>query len=455
MAASREQIRGEGVFQNITPFLQQRHVPGKGRRVAGHIDDAPGREAVQGLDGVGVEALPGRIHDDHVGFYALALQFQCRRACVAAEKFRVFNAVALGVVFRILHRLGDHLHADDLSGGGGHGQGDGANAAVEVQNGVVLGDLRLLDGGLIEPLGLMVVHLIEGPGGQPEGKAAEGVLNIARAVEGEEFVSQHRVALPGVDGQHQGSEAGNLLKAADQLLRTGDLPAVDDKTHQNLPGDSAPADIDMPQQTLMGHFIIGSHPVLVYIIYDRILDPVRFLRQDQAAVIFHHIMGSGPEESCVGTVFLRCHGVLGLVPVAAAGGGGEDLHLVQILTADPVQAGAHPLGLQPGFLLVVHVPEIAAAAELGNRALPVAAVGGFFQDLHDLSCCPGLSGVFNADPVLFPGDGIGDKDRAALDMGNALTLGGVIGNDRFINCVFCQHNSISMVMFRGFSPDFS
>ena len=52
----------------------------------------------------------------------------------------------------------------------------------------------------------------------------------------------------------------------------------------------------MPQQSLMGHFVIGGDPVLVYIIHNRILHPVGFLRQDPAAVIFHHVMGACPEE---------------------------------------------------------------------------------------------------------------------------------------------------------------
>ena len=57
----------------------------------------------------------------------------------------------------------------------------------------------------------MVVHLIEGPGGEAEIQAAEGVLDVAGAVEGDEFVAQHRVALLGVDGEDQCGEAGDLL----------------------------------------------------------------------------------------------------------------------------------------------------------------------------------------------------------------------------------------------------
>ena len=42
------------------------------------------------------------------------------------------------------------------------------------------------------------------------------------------------------------------------------------------------------------------------------------------------------------------------------------------------------------------MPEIAAAAELCHGARPVAAVGGFFQDLHNLSGSPGFLRLFDA-----------------------------------------------------------
>ena len=53
MGASWEQIGGRGVQQAVAPLFQQRHIPGQGGRVAGHIDDSPGSEPVQCLDGFG------------------------------------------------------------------------------------------------------------------------------------------------------------------------------------------------------------------------------------------------------------------------------------------------------------------------------------------------------------------------------------------------------------------
>ena len=164
MAAPGEEVCGYGVFHGVAPFLQQSHIPGQGGRVAGYIHDPPGSEPVQSFDGVGVQALSGRVDHHHIRVDALLFQRQSRFAGVTAEKFRVLNAVAPGVVPGVLHRLGDHFDANDLARGPGHGQGDGTYTAVKIQHRVVFGDLRLGDGGLVQPLGLVVIDLVEGPG---------------------------------------------------------------------------------------------------------------------------------------------------------------------------------------------------------------------------------------------------------------------------------------------------
>ncbi len=182
MGASGEQVCGLSGNKAEPPFFQQCHIPGQGCRVTGDVDQAAGGHAVNCLDGIGVQTLSRRVHGDDIRADALLFQLQGGLARIAAEKLRVMDAVASGVVPGIGHRLLDDLHADDLARRAGHGQGDGAHAAVQVQNRVVFRDASLLNGGFIQPLGLMVVHLIKGSGGQTEIETAEGILNIAGAV---------------------------------------------------------------------------------------------------------------------------------------------------------------------------------------------------------------------------------------------------------------------------------
>ena len=285
----------------------------------------------------------------------------------------------------------------------------------------------------------MVVDLIEGPGRQPELQAAEGILNIARAVEGDKFVAQDGIAGPGIHRQHQGGKAGNGLQALYKVLCMGQLSAVCHQAHQHLAGNLTTAHINMPQQTLMGSFIIDGNAVVVYIIYYKLLDFVCFRRQDQAAVVLHHPVGACPEKACVRPAFFAGHGVLGLIAVAVAGGCGQQRYFLQAFAADAVQRLLDPVRLQTALLGIVHVPEVAAAAQLGHRAFPVDPVGRFFQKLGDLACRPGFLCLFNAHQAPFADQRIGDKHGAAFNFGNALSLGGVIHDHRFVNLVFCKH----------------
>ncbi len=50
-------------------------------------------------------------------------------------------------------------------------------AAVQIQDGVGFLDFCTGNGQLIQPLRLVVVHLVKGPGRQPEGEAAQGIFN--------------------------------------------------------------------------------------------------------------------------------------------------------------------------------------------------------------------------------------------------------------------------------------
>ena len=124
-------------------------------------------------------------------------------------------------------------------------------------------------------------------------------------------------------------------------------------------------------------------------------------------------------------------------------GRGENGHFCETFPCQSVQAGFYPFRLQPGFFFVVHVPEIAAAAELGNGALPVHPMGRFFEDFHDFPCRPGFLGLFNPQTHPLPGDGVGQEHGAALHVGYPLPFGGVVGDDGLVNLIFGKHYSFA------------
>ena len=218
--------------------------------------------------------------------------------------------------------------------------------------------------------------MVEGPGGQAEGKAAEGVLDPALSVEGDEFIAQDGVAGTGVDGEDQGGEAGDGLQPCDQLGDAVELPAVGHQAHQHLTGNRAPADIDVADEPTVGHLVIDGDAVLVHPVDDQLLDPVGFFGQDQAAVIFDDLMGACFEKARIGALLFPCHRILSLIAIAVAGRRCQDGEFLQILPTDAVQASSHPLSLHPAFFFVIHVVKITTAAELRHRAGPVDAMLG-------------------------------------------------------------------------------
>ena len=76
MGAAGEEVCRHGVFQGIAFFFQERHISCQGGRVAGNIDDPAGGHFGEGFDGIGIQTLTGRIHDDHIRDDAPGFQVQ-------------------------------------------------------------------------------------------------------------------------------------------------------------------------------------------------------------------------------------------------------------------------------------------------------------------------------------------------------------------------------------------
>ena len=159
--------------------------------------------------------------------------------------------------------------------------------------------------------------------------------------------------------------------------------------------------------------------------------------------MLHNLVGSGAEEAGHGLALSHGHRVLGLVPIAQTAGSAQNGNFFQILSRQAVQTVPDTLGLQPQLLVIVHVPEVTAAAQLCRGAFPVDPVGRTLQNFRQLSGGPGLPGLLNAHPNPFPCDGIGDEHGAAVNFGHTHALGGVVGDDGLVNMVLFHHRKRS------------
>lgn len=176
-------------------------------------------------------------------------------ACPAsAQKKRLLAATALPCGQRWPWRsrcLRHDLYADQLPALTCHGKTNGAHAAVEIQQRVVRGQLRVLRSNAVQPLGGKRVDLIEGQWSQPHRHAAKRVLNVARAVQDMVLAAQNDVGVFGVDVEQNGADGRELPpQRGAKLLCVGQLCPGAYQTHHDLPAVRAAPQEDMSHQPL-------------------------------------------------------------------------------------------------------------------------------------------------------------------------------------------------------------
>ena len=74
MRCSGEHVHGEGGGGGVAEGAEAGDVAGEGGGVAGDVDQAVGLHGGDGLQGWGVHALAGRVHDYGVGRYAAGFE---------------------------------------------------------------------------------------------------------------------------------------------------------------------------------------------------------------------------------------------------------------------------------------------------------------------------------------------------------------------------------------------
>ena len=122
-----------------------------------------------------------------------------------------------------------------------------------------------------------MVHLVKGPGRQPEGEAAQGIFIQPGRTGCKRPPLKSHSRLP-IDGQHQSSKARDLLQllqrppAGEACLRSPpDTPAAGRKPSPYARKYAAPG----PSAS----FVIGAYPVLIHVIHHCIPDGVHLRRQ--------------------------------------------------------------------------------------------------------------------------------------------------------------------------------
>ena len=389
----------------------------------------------------------GGIHRDDMGMGALPGQPGGHVGGVAAEEFRIFNAVAPGVLSGVVDGLGDDLGADGPPRLPGQAQGDGADAAVEIQNGLGPGESGVVQGHAVEHLSLGGVDLIEGWHRQSEGKTAHLVHEEVVAPKGTVGIPKDHIGFSLIHTQNDAPQT--RLGSAErnrQFRLMGQGPAVAEQAYQALSG-AVGADIEMTQEPGTHSLIVCGNGKGGHVVLHRLPDPPGALRLEKTVGNVGDRVSPGGVEADAGPV--------------GAGGGGE-LHLVSITlsifrsvyygngglsAADAGQTVLHLLPLKGQLLVIGHVPQGTAAAEGVIGAVGLQPGGRGLQHLCRVAPGAGFSHLVQPDKAFFSPEGVLDEAGHAVGKtGDPRSVGAVAlyGEGRRLGWLFHHSHDSKM-----------
>lgn len=250
----------EGVAEGTEPG----GVPGEGGGIARDVHDAPGLHARCGAEHVLAASGTDRVAHDDVRSEPLLVELRHELSRVGGVKFRMADAVGLCIFLRIADGVGDDLDADDAPGFPGEAEGNGAGAAVGIDDRFLSGELREIEGRAVEHFRLLGIDLKEGIGRDLEAEAAQGAGQRFCAPEAADLRAEDDVARPAlhivVEGDHFRQGLPHFLDPfplAGELHRGGD-----DDGHE--PAVVAHAAHDVAHAALAGLFVVGADAVLIH-----------------------------------------------------------------------------------------------------------------------------------------------------------------------------------------------
>lgn len=422
MGRPGEEVHRGGLLDGVAKRPEPLHVPCQRGGVAGDVYHLFRGHLGDGCHHVPGQTLPGRVHRNDVGTDAVSGQLGGHTRGVAAEKFGVRNAVVGGVGPSVLNGLRDNLGANDPLRPLGQAEGDGPNAAVEVHHGLGSRQGGEVQDHAVKDLGLGGVHLVKGGHRQPEGKAPQGVHQMALSPEGAVGIAQDHVVALFVDPKDHALQVGlGGAESGHQLFRVGEGLAVHQQTAQAFT-QAICTDIEVAEEAGAGPFVVGGDMMGVHIVLHRPAETGAGFGLEEALL---HI-GDG-----VGALLIEADGVvrngeLDLVSITIGIFCGIYNRNEGVAPSDAGETVGHLPVLQLQLLGVGHVPEGAAAAGSVIGTIRRKAGGGGDQYLRHMAPGAGLAHLVQLDKTrLAPESSRDEAGHAVGKAGNPGAVGGV------------------------------
>lgn len=316
---------------------------------------------------------------------ALFVELRHEPARVGGVKFRVGDAVGLRVFLRVFDGGGDDLDADDAAGVPREAEGDGARAAVGVDDRFLSREGREVEGGLVEHFRLLGIHLKERVRRHFEGEAAQGGGERGPAPEAAELRTEDDVARAALHIVVEGHQLRQGVPHFPHPFRlAGEAVGGRDDDGHELPV-IAHAAHDVAHTARAGLLVIRRDAVLIH----------EGLREEEEPVVRFLLDGAGQggnDGVAPMPVIAEAHpparaacGHGHLVPVAEGmGRGAYGAHDVRGIASDfrDRSGGAHPLRAELAF--VGEMGNLTASARIVHGAGGLRPVRRGEEDLREL-----------------------------------------------------------------------
>lgn len=431
----REAVATGGEAENIA---------GKSCGIAGNVDYAFGRHGRDGLNGIGLQAFPGRIDNDNIRTLTAFVKSHGRLTSIGPDEVNIDHFICGGVLLSVFHGFGYNFRADDTPCLAGETETYCTGAAVEVQSEQVICELCILQRFCVKLFGLRRIDLKESLRSYIKVKTAKPVVYAPAAPERIKVAGQYGVAGTAVDVQYDAGELrAGLAQSLHQCGRLVSKAFAGNNAQQSVPALHGAAEEHMAHDAAAAFLIIGPDAVQVHkrrhgpgsaaaqrVLYKTVIDRDELVAAfaEKAAACLSVYVSDGEDR---------------LIAVVGDSVAANDLRGLNALLTYTPQRVIDAAELEAQFILVAHVPCIAAAALAVIRTGGFDAAGSSFDEpLHP--CIGAIGG--GLDDFYFPlftGESTGDKNCTAVYMAYAVCLRAEVFDGDGIYFVFLQTNHIT------------
>ena len=356
-----------------------------------------------------------------------------------------------GILLRIFDGFLHDLDADDAAGFLRKTEGNGARSAVGVDHGLSAVEVGIGEGFFIEELGLRLVHLKEGEGGDFEGEAAKGRGQGLFAPEVMDLFPEDGIAFVALDIVIDGDDFG------EELSHFGD-PEVGEREFSRSSHDDghdfaviADAPHDVADTAAAGFFVVAGELMACHEALCKAQQTVVFFFLNGAARDRDDLMAALPvvAHDRAARHLTDGHGhFIAVVPWVSGTGDGADKTF--FVAADAHHHVFHAPLLHGKLAFIGEVGDLTAAAGMVGRTGGRGAMHGGNFDGNETPCGVGFLRRHDHGLYGFAGESAGDKDGEVIDRADAFAMDAKVADGKgvcfvdFDGNVFLRHRMLQI-----------